>query len=81
MSNQVQQTSADTSLWTVPQVTILDGDGYRVAECSLLQFARDNGHDLCREVIAQWRASLEVNGRLEPAFVGGGAAEHFQVLL
>jgi hypothetical protein len=62
-------------------VTILDGDGYRVADCSLLQFARDNGRDLTREVIAQWRASLEVNGRLEPAFIGGGAAEHFQVLL
>jgi hypothetical protein len=66
---------------TIPQVTILDGDGSHVWDGSLLQFARDNSRDLAREVIAQWRTSLEVNGRLEPAFVGGGAAEHFQVLL
>jgi hypothetical protein len=59
----------------------MDGDGCYVWTGSLTQFGRDNSHDLVRECIAQWRACL-ADGRIpEPAFIGGGAAEHFNVLL
>ncbi len=65
----------------IPTITILDGDGFHVWTGTLTQFARDNSRYLAREVICQWRGSLDVNGQLEPAFVGGGAYEHFSVLL
>ena len=65
----------------IPEVTILDGDGSHIWSGSMTAFARDNGRDVAREVIAQFRASLAVHGRLEPAFIGGGACPHFSVLM
>jgi hypothetical protein len=34
-----------------------------------------------REIIAQWRASWDIHGAHEPAFIGGGAAPHFMICL
>lgn len=65
----------------IPTITVLDDHGAHVWTGSLTQFARDNSRDLVRDCIAQWRTSLDVHGLLEPAFVGGGAAPEFSVLL
>jgi hypothetical protein len=65
----------------IPSVTLMDGDGRYVWTGTLTQFARDNSHDTVRECIAQWRASLAAGYGIEPAFIGGGASPHFNVLL
>lgn len=41
----------------IPTITLMDGDGFYVWTGTLTQFARDNGSDTAREVIAQFRAS------------------------
>lgn len=65
----------------IPKVVIMDGDGRYVWSGTLTQFARDNSPDVARECIAQWRASIADGRMAEPAFIGGGAAAHFEVLL
>lgn len=65
----------------IPGIVLCDGDDREIWSGSLHDFGRRNGTEVVREVIAQFRASLKVNGRLEPAFIGGGAAPHFMVLL
>lgn len=62
-------------------IVLLNGDGAHVWTGTLTQFARDNSRDLAREIVAQFRCSLDVHARLEPAFIGGGASPHFTVLL
>lgn len=66
---------------SAPTVTVIDETGIAVWSGSLTQFARDNGRDVAAEVIGQLRESIRVNGRPEPAFIGGGAAPEFAVLL
>lgn len=65
----------------IPTITVMDESGAALWSGSLTQFARDNGRDVAQEVIGQWRNSIRVNGQLEPAFIGGGAAPEFMVLM
>lgn len=64
----------------IPTIVLMDAAGRYFWEGTMTQFARDNGHDVARDVIAQFRESVD-HGRVEPALIGGGAAPHFSVLL
>lgn len=66
---------------SIRDVLVLDGDGREVWAGSMHDFGRANGRNLLGHVVAQMRSSIEVHGNYEPAFIGGGAAPHFQVLL
>lgn len=65
----------------IRHIAILDADGAEVWTGTLHEFGKSNGREAVAEVVAQFRQSLAVNGRHEPAFVGGGAAPEFAVLL
>lgn len=64
----------------IPFVVLFD-EGREVWAGTLTQLARDNSRDLVRDIIRQWRTSLDVHGSPEPAFIGGGAAPEFMVCL
>lgn len=59
------------------QITVMTEQGEHVWDGSLLQFARDNGMD--REEIADLIA--ELRAEQAPAWIGGGAAPAFMILL
>ncbi|HLF10114.1 MAG TPA: hypothetical protein VJA26_02780 [Gammaproteobacteria bacterium] len=65
----------------IPQITVLDELGAAIWDGSLLTFARDNAFDYeqTHELCNQLRPTSD--GKLEPAFIGGGAAPEFMVLV
>jgi hypothetical protein len=62
----------------IPRIAVIDDCGADIWSGTLTQFARDEGYDVAREVIAQWRACDPE--RPGPACIGGGAQPLFYVL-
>ena len=62
----------------IPTIVLFD-EGREIWGGSMLAFARENGHDTAREIIAQWRRSYDVHGAREPAFIG--AEPEFMAML
>ena len=65
----------------IPAIAVLDATGSEVWSGSLHAFGQSNGREVVADVVSQFRRSLAVHGRHEPAFVGGGAAPEFAALL